>query len=108
MRNYLYYLIAIVVLFISACNSNDAVAGHGMSSAPGNLSTQTPSDGAPRITVTELKEAVDKGTVLIIDARGPEAYEQEHIKGSINILEANLDSHIDSLPRDKMIVTYCS
>jgi rhodanese-related sulfurtransferase len=58
--------------------------------------------------VTELKDAVDKGAVVIVDTRYPESYEQEHIKGAINIMEANLDAHVSALPRDKMIVAYCS
>lgn len=100
--------IAITVALLTACNSDDSVSSKGVYSDPGNQSTQTPGDGVRRITVTELKNAVDKGAVLIVDTRGPADYAQEHIKGSINLLEANLDSRIGELPRDKMIVAYCS
>ncbi len=100
--------VAISIALLTACNSNDSASSKGLSPAPGNLSTQTPGDGVRRITVTELKDAFDKGAVLIVDTRGPEAYGPDHIKGAINILEVNLDAHLSELPRDKMIVTYCS
>jgi 3-mercaptopyruvate sulfurtransferase SseA len=110
MRHFLSFVLAaaIPVALLAACNSNDSAASKGLYSDPGSLTTQTPSDGVRRITVPELKDAVDKNAVLIIDARGPDQYAVEHIKGSINILEGNLDTYINSLPRDKMIVTYCS
>jgi 3-mercaptopyruvate sulfurtransferase SseA len=109
-RTFLSFVIVIVtaVALLTACNSNDSSANNATSSDSNKFVTQTPADGVKRITVNELKAAVDKGAVLIIDTRGPEVYTQEHIKGSINILEANLDSRISGLPRDKMIVTYCS
>ena len=100
---------ALGVVLLAACNSDDSKgASRTSSSTPGNLSSQAPSDGVARITVTELKDLVDKGAVFIIDTRGPEAYATEHIKGSINIPETEVSSRSDELPRDKMIVAYCS
>jgi 3-mercaptopyruvate sulfurtransferase SseA len=104
--------IALAVLLLAACNSNDfqssANANANANKPPAGLNTQTPSDGVPRITVTELKEKVDKGTAFIVDTRGPEAYAAEHIKGSINMPETSIAARSGELPRDKMIVTYCS
>jgi 3-mercaptopyruvate sulfurtransferase SseA len=110
MRKFLYYIFAIVIGagLTAGCNSDESLARKVDSPAPGNVAPQPPADGVRRITVTELKDAVDKGAVVIVDTRTHEAYEAEHIKGAINILEANLDSHINELPRDKMIVAYCS
>lgn len=110
MRKFLYFVIAIVIGVgtTAGCNSNESQARKVDSSPPGNVAPQPPPDGVRRITVTELKDAVDKGAVVIVDTRPPEAYQAEHIKGSINILEANLDARINELPRDKMIVAYCS
>lgn len=109
MRIFLYcvFTMSIAVVMLTACNSDNSY-GNNRASVPGNLSTQTPSDGVRRITVTELKDAVDKNAVLILDARGPEAYAVEHIKGSINMLEGSVDARVGELPHDKMIVTYCS
>lgn len=110
MRTFLSFVMtfAVAAALLTACNSDDSAASKRVYSDPGNLSTETPGDGVRRITVKELKDAFDKKAVLIVDTRGPDAYAQEHIKGSINIPEGNLDARISELPRDKMIVTYCS
>ena len=110
MRTFLSWLMisAISVSLLTACNSDDSTGNKRAYSDPGKLSTKTPSDGVRRITVTELRDAVDKNAVLIVDTRIAADYAQDHIKGSINILEADLNSRISELPRDKMIVTYCS
>jgi 3-mercaptopyruvate sulfurtransferase SseA len=111
MRLFISCTIALIfgVVLLSGCNSDDSKgASKTSSSAPSGLASQTPSDGVARITVAELKVAVDKGTVFIIDTRGPEAYEAEHIKGSINMPETTVTARASELPRDKMIVAYCS
>lgn len=111
MRIFISCAIAVVlsVTLLAACNSDDSQgASRASSRGPNNLSSQTPSDGVPRITVAELKDAVDKGTVVIVDTRGPAEYAAEHIKGSINIPEADISARAGELPRNKMIVAYCS
>jgi 3-mercaptopyruvate sulfurtransferase SseA len=104
--------IVLMVALLAACNSNDGkVAGkaNARANTPIDVSVEpTPSDGVRRITVTDLKEAVDKEKVLIVDVRSPESYALEHIKGSINIPENTIVARAGELPRDKAIVTYCS
>ncbi|HEX8844938.1 MAG TPA: rhodanese-like domain-containing protein [Pyrinomonadaceae bacterium] len=68
----------------------------------------TPDDGVRRITTVELRDALSKGTAIVVDVRSADTYKQNHIKGSINIPAAQVASRLDELPRDKMIVTYCS
>jgi 3-mercaptopyruvate sulfurtransferase SseA len=96
------------VLLLAGCNSNDASGTSKASNDPGKLSTSVPGDGVRRITVTELKNAIDKKNVFVVDVREPQAYEVEHITGSINIPAASTGSRVSELPRDKMIVTYCT
>jgi 3-mercaptopyruvate sulfurtransferase SseA len=98
--------IALAVVLLAACNSNDFKSK--ASANTNNLTTQTPSDGAPRITVAELKDLVDKNAVLIVDTRAADAYAGEHIKGAINIPAGTIVNRLNELPRDKMIVAYCS
>jgi rhodanese-related sulfurtransferase len=46
--------------------------------------------------------------VVVIDARTPETYARGHVPGSINMPHRTIDSSTtSSLPRDKVIVTYC-
>jgi rhodanese-related sulfurtransferase len=51
-----------------------------------------------------------KGPVpfVIVDARTPDAFEQEHIPGAINVPHRRMNAEATAmLPRDKLIVTYC-
>src|SRR5207249_8945274 len=46
--------------------------------------------------------------ILVIDARTPEAHARGHVPGSINMPHRTIDSFTTgSLPRDKVLVTYC-
>jgi len=46
--------------------------------------------------------------ILVVDARAPGTYARGHIPGSINLPHRTIDSSTTaSLPRDKVIVTYC-
>ena len=110
-------ILALVTL--TACNSTDG-SGSG-SQAKSQSNKQSPSqapspaakpsqqgDGVRRVTTAELKEALDKGTAIVIDVRTEEQYKAGHIKGALHIPEAQVADRSGELPRDKMIVTYCS
>lgn len=62
----------------------------------------------PRITVEDAKKEFDAGTAVIVDSRGPTAYAQEHIAGSINLPGGSPDEKFAELPKDKKIFVYCS
>jgi hypothetical protein len=70
--------------------------------------TQTPGDGVRRITPAEAREALDKGKAIIIDVRGDASYNAGHVKGALSIPVNDIGSRASELPRDKMIITYCS
>lgn len=65
-------------------------------------------DGIQRISPAEAHAAADKGTAIIIDVRAGETYKMGHIKGSLSIPVNEFLARIKDLPRDKMIITYCS
>jgi hypothetical protein len=116
----LFKLSAAVVLatfVLAACNSSESKGNRAASSAGSNSAVKfpdassghiAPSDGVKRVTTVELREALEKGTAIVVDVRGDSVYKQNHIKGSISIPEAQIASRVSELPRDKMIVTYCS
>ena len=45
---------------------------------------------------------------VVIDVRSQAAFDAGHIPGSKLIPSNEILNHINELPRDKMIVTYCS
>lgn len=95
---------------ILACNSNETLLSQN--SRPSNqTATATPpppADNARRISAEELHTLWEKNEVLIIDTRAESAYKQEHIKGAISMPTGTVLQRVDELPRNKMIVAYCT
>ena len=116
MRLYVMLSAAVLALLaVTACNSRDGsgrTARSGNSpagaQAPGAATTSTPNDGVRRMTTAELRDALEKGTAVVVDVRSAESYKVGHIKGAQNIPEAEIASRKDELPRDKTIALYCS
>ena len=108
MRNLILLMIALAIgAGLLACNSNETLLSQ--SPVPNQTAAATPPpDNARRITVEELHKLWEKNDVLVIDTRPEPAYKQEHIKGSISVPAGTLAQKYEELPRDKMIVAYCS
>lgn len=94
-------MIAAVVL--TGCNSNELT--RSKAAAP---CTPTATGEPRRVTPAEVKTDLENGTAILIDVRGEATYKSAHIKGSKQIPYADIANHSDELPRDKLIVTYCS
>ena len=63
---------------------------------------------ADRIEAAAAKEMVEKGQALVIDVRAKDQYDAGHIEGSISVPLGEIDAHLAQLPKDKMIVAYCT
>ncbi len=63
---------------------------------------------APRISADEARQALAKGKAVLVDVRSKEAYEAKHAQGAISIPSFALDSRIGELPKNKLIITYCT
>jgi 3-mercaptopyruvate sulfurtransferase SseA len=68
----------------------------------------TYADGARRVTIDELNALMKNNEAFLVDVRNQAAYDAGHIPGSKLIPSGEILNHINELPRDKMIVTYCS
>ncbi len=78
---------------------------------PGTNANNTPTsyaDGARRITIVELQDLIKKHGVFIVDVRNEVSYNTGHIPGAKLIPAGEILNHVDELPKDKLIVTYCS
>ena|SRR5437773_608258 len=104
------FLLSIFVL--TACNSRDTVSSRDninfQFSAPTPNAGTPPADNARRITVTEMHDLWEKGKILVVDTRTEPAFKESHIKGAILIPAAEFATKTGELPKDKMIVTYCT
>jgi 3-mercaptopyruvate sulfurtransferase SseA len=109
MRNLILLMIALAIgAGLLACNSNETLLAQNPAPANQPAPATPPPDNARRITVEELHKLWEKNDVLVIDTRPEVAYKQEHIKGSISVPVGTLAQKYDQLPRDKMIVAYCT
>jgi rhodanese-related sulfurtransferase len=61
-----------------------------------------------RVTVDELRAALEKGEAIIVDVRGEVEYNPGHIKGALLMPLGLIATRASELPRDKLIVTYCA
>ncbi|HEX3247912.1 MAG TPA: rhodanese-like domain-containing protein [Pyrinomonadaceae bacterium] len=105
LHKFLFVMLVLVTaaIFIS-CNAVDKVNQHKTQLGP----ETTYADGARRITINELDELMKNNEAVVIDVRNQSMYDSGHIPGSRLIPAGEIQNHLNELPRDKMIVTYCS
>ena len=104
-------MILVAMLVLAACNASDTTVKTNSNNNNSNTVISPPttySDGARRITTGELETLRAEGKVYLVDVRSQDAYDMGHIPGSHLIPVEEFYKHVDKLPRDKMIVTYCS
>ncbi len=103
-------MILVAVAILAACNATDN--GPSKLSSTKKAASSGPetvyADGARRVTIEELEAMQKDGTAIVIDVRDQASYDLGHIPGSRLIPAGEILNHINELPRDKMIVTYCS
>ncbi|HEU4766537.1 MAG TPA: rhodanese-like domain-containing protein [Pyrinomonadaceae bacterium] len=99
-------IILLAALMFAACNAADTKVVNNAPPAgtPGKLGT----DGVRRVTTAELEALMKEGKAFVVDVRMQDAYDMGHIPGSILIPAGDIQNHLNKLPRDKMIVTYCA
>ena len=100
-------MILAAALVFAACNAVDHVANSNTKPVTSGPDTVY-ADGARRVTIEEMEAMVKDGTAVVIDVRNQAAYDQGHIPGARLIPAGEIQNHLNELPRDKMIITYCS
>ena len=59
-------------------------------------------------TTVELRDLLAKNEAVVIDVRNEPSWAAGHIRGAKLIPFADVVKHANELPKDKLIVTYCS
>ena len=110
-----FITLALLAFFVAigglvACNSNETILSQTPknSSSPQQSALPPPTDNARRIKAAEAHDIWEKGHAVIIDTRAEAAYKEEHIKGSISMPTGTVLERVDELPRNKMIIAYCT
>ena len=88
----------------AAVNANTVAAANTTS----HSEAEHAEDNAPRISLADAKKDFDSGKAIFIDTRAANAYDVEHIKGSINIPIGDFETRFTEVPKDKKIIAYCS
>lgn len=66
---------------------------------------------ATRVTADEVKERINRGEVFtFVDTRNPKAWAEADTKlpGAIRIPADEVQEHLDEIPRDRTVITYCT
>lgn len=65
----------------------------------------------PRMTVEELKRRMDAHEALaVLDSRSLEAWKSSDVQipGSVRVPPDEVDKHLAEIPRDRLVVPYCT
>ncbi len=62
---------------------------------------------APAVSRDDLPWMIDQGHVLLLDVRPALEYHAGHLPDAVSVPLDELQARIDTLPRDRRIVTYC-
>jgi rhodanese-related sulfurtransferase len=66
---------------------------------------------ATRVTVNEVKERMERGEQFtFVDTRNPQAWGEAERKlpGAIRVPAGELEQHLEEIPRDRAVITYCT
>ena len=66
---------------------------------------------ATRVTVDEVRERMNRGErFTFVDTRNPKAWAEADTKlpGAIRIPADEVEQHLDQVPHDRTVITYCT
>lgn len=61
-----------------------------------------------RLSAEDVRERVNSGKAVVVDVRDQRSYEAAHIPGSLHIPYATVEANLDTLPKGKEIIFYCT
>ena len=110
--------VALLALVIGVILLNEK-QGSIASTAPGDLGVPVitvqpqptqpiPFPEVPRISLKETQARLEKGEAVLIDVRSRELYDQAHASAALSFPEQEIEARLGELPRDKMLILYCT
>jgi len=89
--------------------SSVAIVRAGTPAPFGTPDTEIGGPEPPIITPAEVKAQLDRGEpVVIVDGRSPADFAQGHVPGALSIPAGEISERYQELPKDRLIVVYCS
>jgi rhodanese-related sulfurtransferase len=106
----IYSFLAALLLaatFLTGCNSTEKATAATKPEAKKEAPAQAPDD-TRRISIADAKTELEGGKAVVIDVRGEPSFKAGHIKGAKLIPLNEIAAKSDELPKDKLIILYCS
>lgn len=106
-----YLILLLTALLLVSTLLLTVVSGQGQGGTAKKPEAKAPpshthEDGGARVTIAEAHDLMEKGKAIMVDVRGEESFRIGHIKGALWM--PDVAQRAKELPRDKLIVTYCS
>jgi rhodanese-related sulfurtransferase len=111
MRTGIYSSFAALLLatfMFTGCNSAEQKTAAASKSDKPKEAAAAPADDIRRISVAEAKAEFESDKAIIVDVRGEASYKAGHIKGAKFIPYNEIANRTAELPKDKLIILYCS
>ena len=97
-------VLVLCVFSLMACNRKN---GSNVQTSV-RAQSSPPADGVRRVTIAELRDALEKGEAVVVDVRGTVEYNLGHIKGARSLPLGLIAEQARDLPQGKLIITYCA
>lgn len=68
-------------------------------------------DDVPRLTVPEVRQAMQNEGAILLDVRTAEQYAASHVQGALSVPVADIDlfnSYVAGLDKEAWYITYCT
>jgi hypothetical protein len=98
-------LMLVIFLHINNNKNNGPV----LAQPSGTPQATTAAGDPPRMPLDQFKALYDDPAKrpMIIDVRALASYDEGHIAGAISFPEADVDTRVNEIPKDKLVVAYC-
>jgi len=98
---------AVVRTYLSRLGFDD-VAGHLCNGMPDWRNRGKPTARLKTCSVDQLKNALDRAAVRVLDVRDEPEWREGHIKGAEHLFVGHLKRHFEDIRRDKPLAIHCS
>jgi hydroxyacylglutathione hydrolase len=86
----------------------DNIAAHLCNGIPDWRNQGKPISRLKTCSVDQLKNALDRATVTVLDVRDEPEWQEGHIKGAAHLFVGHLKERFEGIPRDKPLAVHCS
>ena len=110
------WIAALAACALSGCQAPGPAVVESTGGSPAPIVSEAPVAAptapryeAPRVTPQEAKARMDAGEeIVLVDVRGASYYAAGHIEGAISAPWATLTEGHAQLPKDKLLLLYCT